>query len=541
MFVSLGGSMFSTLPIFLVVNYGRAISNVEDSYLMGLDGQGQDAAVESPSLSLLIRKEGKREKRHSALELNAHGKIMRSLHEEPLRKMRIEAEEPQHMMSVPAVSFEKPETMTDPCTDLGTGDFGDFTTSLTITLDVNTSSSGKFMIMAFRDSMNWYMEAGIMTVWSKTETNDWTSNTAPTGVAPLNDGQWHKLALQYDGTNINIYADGIVRSTLAKDGNILASGNVWYGCRTPPGMSSSDIFDGEARDLRIFDSVVDPVQAAAEVTTAAPTTAAPTTAAPTTAAPTTAAPTTDAPAAVTTAAPTVAASTGANATASTAAPAAAGANATAATAAPAGAGANATASTAAPAAATASTAAPAGATASTAAPAANPPPGSTAAPGANPPPGSTAAPGANATASTAAPADAGANATASTAAPADATAAGNGSNSTATAATGANGTATTFTTTTTTLAAGNQSGPVKTADAGASDGVGTAAATIAPGVTVADEGTNDTNFSSSRRRTSSSNSKDDDTAVIVGVAVGAGVIVLLLICGCVFMMRRRAG
>ncbi|MEL7147541.1 MAG: toxin TcdB middle/N-terminal domain-containing protein, partial [Bacteroidota bacterium] len=84
------------------------------------------------------------------------------------------------------------------------------------------------------------------------------------GLAVVNDGEWHHLAVVYDGTDKIIYVDGVedVRKKNAHNGAVLGSGRVRYGfigdgseATTYDGERNNIYFEGELAEIRLWSDV----------------------------------------------------------------------------------------------------------------------------------------------------------------------------------------------------------------------------------------------------------------------------------------------
>ena len=115
------------------------------------------------------------------------------------------------------------------------------------------STNNYFLISLYADATT---NVGVH-FWS----NDVTVNVG----SALFDGNWHQLAMTYDGTNVKIYVDGVQKGSTANLGttNTTAS-TIRIGYQAnPDGSGAGSYFDGEMDQLRFFNKAL----SASEVTT----------------------------------------------------------------------------------------------------------------------------------------------------------------------------------------------------------------------------------------------------------------------------------
>ena len=86
------------------------------------------------------------------------------------------------------------------------------------------------------------------------------SDTGSTGfkkslgyVTPL--AAWHHLALTYDGSNLRIYNDGVLKNTVAQSGSLAAWGELHLGAAANNSGANGSAVNGAIDDLIIFNSV----------------------------------------------------------------------------------------------------------------------------------------------------------------------------------------------------------------------------------------------------------------------------------------------
>lgn len=77
------------------------------------------------------------------------------------------------------------------------------------------------------------------------------NDTATVETGDLSTAAWHHIACVYDGTNTNIYADGVLIASAAYSSNIVTSGVSTYIGRRPP-STNNDTFNGYIDELGIW-------------------------------------------------------------------------------------------------------------------------------------------------------------------------------------------------------------------------------------------------------------------------------------------------
>ena len=134
--------------------------------------------------------------------------------------------------------------------------------SLTLVAEVRTSSeSEQVMLFNFRDSVHVSLDQGVARVnWLTTQ----SSGVSEGFGGGINDGEWHQVAVTYDGATMRVYVDGQLGHSADAGGSILKSGGIFYGCRG--GMHKSiyhkstdemSTFSAQAidmRNIRVYDS-----------------------------------------------------------------------------------------------------------------------------------------------------------------------------------------------------------------------------------------------------------------------------------------------
>ena len=140
-----------------------------------------------------------------------------------------------------------PDEMQDPCLVLTSDTV--FATQWSAFVKVRTSSSSMQTLLNFRESINLKVQNGRPWAHVQTTTDGFTNGGGDTTV---NDGEWHDVAMTYDGTTIRFYVDGSLDGQFSKSGDVLDDGEIHYGCR----LGESEQTQGALADLRIFNAVL---------------------------------------------------------------------------------------------------------------------------------------------------------------------------------------------------------------------------------------------------------------------------------------------
>ena len=167
--------------------------------------------------------------------------------------------DPTGCLSVPI--YQDDTTYTNPCQELDISQEVGFEFSISVWVRAfepyGINGFTGINIINFRETLNWYLWQNMQFLLAIRTTNPATEaesfNAGWGGVgSSVSAGDWHHVALTYDGAMVRVYLDGELDHTWEKDGALLHNGAVWYGCR----RGSEYPFNGKMSHLRIYNSVL---------------------------------------------------------------------------------------------------------------------------------------------------------------------------------------------------------------------------------------------------------------------------------------------
>ena len=84
-------------------------------------------------------------------------------------------------------------------------------------------------VLGFRESLNIKIQDGKAWCHANTAGGGWSNGG---GDITVNDGNWHDLAMTYDGATLRFYVDGAFDNEFDRTGDLTSSGDTWFGCRS---------------------------------------------------------------------------------------------------------------------------------------------------------------------------------------------------------------------------------------------------------------------------------------------------------------------
>lgn len=129
-------------------------------------------------------------------------------------------------------------------------------------LQINASDEGFFFHIPYTNdnntSIDMYVAGGKLIARNAYPSAPLTS--APTSTTTVTDGQWHHFAVTYDGTNHNLYINGVMESSIVRVGSVrqtslnkTAIGSIFL-------VTGSNSLNCQMDDVRIWNLVRTPTQ-----------------------------------------------------------------------------------------------------------------------------------------------------------------------------------------------------------------------------------------------------------------------------------------